>query len=325
MKADQLYQSRQTDWQNLSELIAKSRNGVSQLTPAQIEKLGVLYRSATSDLAIAQRDFPNDRITAYINQLVAQAHMIIYRQEPFSWRRIINFISTGLPNAYRKTLPYTITAAMFFILPALLAAVALSIQPGAADQFLPPEVSSLSETIANKELWTNIPIEERPYASSFIMTNNIQVSFLAFSAGILFGIFTIWIMVYNGLILGGLTGLTIHYGIGFDLWTFVIGHGVIEMSVIFITGGCGLMLGWAALRPGLLSRKNSIMIAARRAIRLVIGLIPFLILAGLIEGFISPNEQIWWQVKWAIGIGASIVMHVYLLFYGRKKTECISA
>jgi hypothetical protein len=126
-------------------------------------------------------------------------------------------------------------------------------------------------------------------------------------------------MILNGLIIGGITGLTAHYGIGFDLWTFVIGHGVIELSVIFIAGGSGLMLGWAVIQPGLLSRRDALTIAARRAVRLVIGCVPLLVVAGLIEGFVSPAEAIPWPVKWGVGLGSGLLLYGYLLLAGREK------
>lgn len=325
MKTDDFLKNRKSDWQRLAELVAICQRNVNELTPNQIEMLSNLYRSATSDLALAQRDFPDSKITAYLNNLVAQAHMVIYRQEAFSWRKILEFFTTVLPKAYRHALPFTISAALFLILPGLLAGFIISTHPDTSSVLLPPEVQALSGIIAEKTLWTDIPVEERPYASSFIMTNNIQVSLLAFGSGILGGVVTIWILIFNGLILGGLTGLTLYHGIAFELWSFVIAHGVIELSVIFISGGCGLMLGWSLLRPGLLSRKDSLIVAARDAIKLVIGLMPFLVLAGLIEGFISPNENIIWQAKWAIGIFSGFLMHGYLLFSGKSPQAELSS
>ena len=83
-------------------------------------------------------------------------------------------------------------------------------------------------------------------------------SFLAFASGLTAGLLTLWVLFFNGLMIGTLTGLTAFHGIGFELWTFVIGHGVIELSIIFISGGSGLMLGWAILRPGLMRRRDAL-------------------------------------------------------------------
>jgi len=183
---------------------------------------------------------------------------------------------------------------------------------------LPAQAHELIPMIERQELWTNIAIQERPYASAFIMRNNIQVAILAFGGGILAGILTLGLMIFNGLLLGGVTGLTIRHNVGFELWTFVIGHGVIELSVIFIAGGSGLMLGWALLQPGLLRRRDALTVAARKSVRLIVGCIPLLVIAGVIEGFISPAESIPWAVKWGTGLISGVILYSYLLLTGRK-------
>jgi uncharacterized membrane protein SpoIIM required for sporulation len=318
MQADQFYQSRQADWKALTQLLDRSQRGLEQLSPEDINALGRLYRAATSDLALAQRDFPNQRVTAYLNQLVARAHAVLYRSEPLAFGRLWRFATTGFPRVYRETLAFTLIAALLLIIPAIVAGVGTAWQPAAARWMLPAETQQLIPTIERKELWTHIPIEERPYASSFIMRNNIQVAFLAFGGGMLAGTFTVWAMVSNGLILGGLTGLTAHYGVGFELWTFVVGHGVIELSVIYIAGGSGLMLGWAILQPGLLRRRDALALAARKAVRLVIGCVPLLVIAGLIEGFISPATSLPWPIHWGVGLGSGVLLYSYLLLAGRE-------
>jgi uncharacterized membrane protein SpoIIM required for sporulation len=318
MQADPFYQSRQSDWQALTSLLDRAQNSGAQLSQDEINQLGRLYRAATSDLAVAQRDFPNQRVAAYLNQLVARAHAVIYRGEPLAIQRLIRFVTRGFPRTFRETLPFTLVAALLFIIPAVAAGISTAWQPASAQWLLPVEVQRLIPTIERRELWTDIAVSERPYASSFIMRNNIQVAFLAFGGGMLAGLYTVWIMVFNGLILGGLTGLTAHYGVGFELWTFVIGHGVVELSVIMIAGGSGLMLGWAMLHPGLLRRRDALAIAARKAVRLVIGCVPLLVFAGMIEGFISPAEGLPWPVKWAVGVGSGVLLYGYLLMAGRS-------
>jgi len=317
MRVNQFYESRQADWKALTRLLDRSQGGIRQFSSGDINTLGRLYRAATSDLAVAQRDFAGHRVTVYLNQLVARAHAVVYRGEPMAYNRLLRFARAGFPRAYRQALPFILIATLLFVLPALVAGLSTAWQPEAARWMLPADAQHLIPDIERQELWTDIPIQERPYASTFIMQNNIKVAFLAFGSGVLAGLFTIWIMVLNGLIIGGITGLTAHYGVGFELWTFVIGHGVIELSMIFVAGGSGLMLGWAVIHPGLLSRRDALTVAARRAVRLVIGCVPLLVVAGLIEGFISPAESIPWPVKWGVGLGSGLLLYGYLLLAGR--------
>lgn len=318
MHADKFHQTRKQDWQTLTDLLNR---GLGRLSPEDIQAMGRLYRATTSDLALAQRDFPNHRVTAYLNQLVARAHAVIYRSEPLALQRIWGFVTAGFPRVFRETLRFTLIAALIFTIPAVLSALSTYWAPETGVWLVPSGVQPLIRQIERGELWTDIPIEERPYVSSFIMQNNIQVSFLAFGSGMTAGIFTVWVMAFNGLLLGSITGLTSHYGIGFDLWTFVIGHGVIELSVIFMAGGAGLMLGWAILHPGLMRRRDALMLAAQKAVRLTMGAVPLLVIAGLIEGFISPAEALPWQFKWLFGLSTGVVLYAYLFLAGRKPDD----
>lgn len=321
MFTDEFYQSRKGDWILLTELLDRGERQINHLSAEEIQTLGRLYRAAASDLAIAQRDYPGQPVTTYLNQLVARTHSLLYRDQPMAINKFWRFMTSGFPRLYRQTFAYTLTAMLMLIIPALVAGLGTALKPDASRWMLPGEVQALKQQIEQGQLWTDIAVEERPYASSFIMQNNIQVAILAFGSGVTAGVITTWVMIQNGLILGGLTGLTAHYGMGFELWTFVIGHGVIELSVICISGGAGLMLGWSLIRPGLLRRRDAMILAARNAVRLLMGAIPLLIVAGLIEGFISPAVNIAAGFKWVVGLGSGVLLYSYLFLTGRKSTE----
>lgn len=320
MHVDEFYQSRKTDWETLSQLLEKSRKQIQGLTPDEVQTLGRLYRAVTSDLALAQRDFPRHRVTQYLNQLVARAHAVIYRGEPLALKRFFDFFRVDFPRTFRATLPFTLVAALLLFVPAIAAGVSTAIQPESALWLLPPEMQDAVHMIEQGELWTDIPVNERPYASSFIMTNNIRVSFLAFGGGITAGLLTLYTTIFNGVMLGALLGLTYHYGIP-DLANFVIAHGVIELSVICMAAGSGFMLGWAILRPGLLRRRDALTLAAGQAVKLLLGAVPMLVIAGTIEGFLSPAENVPPFVKWTVGITSGIVLYSYLFLAGREKRK----
>lgn len=321
MHPEEFYQSRKADWEQLNRVLVASERNIKGLSPQEVETLGHLYRAATSDLALAQRDFPRHQITRYLNRLVGRAHAVVYRGEALAFNRLIDFVVRGFPQLFRETMIFTFLAAMFLIIPALVAGFTIGTNPDHAHWLLSPSAQALIPTVENKELWIDISVNERPYTSSFLMTHNIQVAFFAFGSGLSGGLLTVWIMISNGLDLGGLLGLTSYYGIGFDLATFVIGHGVIELSVIFMAGGSGLMLGWSLIHPGLQRRRDALAQAAMKAVRLLLGAAPLLVVAGTIEGFISPSETIPWPVKWTVGITTGIILYSYLLLVGREKKE----
>ncbi len=318
MNSEEFYQSRKREWELLSSLVERADRDIRSLALADVERLASLYRAVSSDLALAKRDFPHRDVTKYLNRLVARAHAILYQGEPFALNRMIEFAARGFPRLFRETLVFTLAAFLMFAIPAIAAGVSIAASPRSAQWFLPAEAQEVIPMVENNELWIDIPVHERPFASSFIMQNNIRVSFLAFSSGLTGGLLTLWVLVQNGLIFGGLLGLTAHYGLAFDLMTFVIGHGVIELSVIFMSGGSGLMLGWAILQPGLMRRRDVLAQVAQKAVRLLGGAVPLLVVAGLIEGLISPSESIPWPVKWAVGIGSGILLYSYLFLAGRR-------
>ncbi len=318
MDSEQFLHSRKAEWQALSDLLDKAEKNGSQLSPAEINDLGRLYRATSSDLALAQRDYPRQRVTQYLNQIVARGHSVLYRHQPVGLKRVLAFILSGFPRVYRQNAWFTLAATLFFLIPAISAGLATGLRPDNARWALPAAVQPLIQQIENRQLWTNIPIEERPYSATFIMRNNIQVAFLAFGGGVLAGLPSLYVLAENGLILGGLLGLTFHYGIGPDLLTFVVGHGFLELTVIMIAGGAGLRLGWAVLRPGFLRRGDALRQAASQAVWLVLGCIPLLMIAGTIEGFISPAAGIPWEAKWAVGITTGLGLQAYAWLAGRK-------
>jgi len=111
------------------------------------------------------------------------------------------------------------------------------------------------------------------------------------------------------------------HGHAAPLAEFVIGHGVLELSEIVMAGAAGLMLGYAILHPGLLSRKDALIVAAQKSIRLLLGSAPLLVVAGIIEGMISPSDLVPAFVKYGIGISSGVLLYGYLFFVGREKIK----
>jgi uncharacterized membrane protein SpoIIM required for sporulation len=318
MKTEAFLKARSERWKQLERLIAIAQRNLANLSAQQLEEIANLYRDTASDFALAKREFPQHTVTIYLNQLVLQAYGVLYRQPPNQFKQIVLYFSHRFPQLFRKNIAYFWVSASLFIIPAILFGFVTFYYPASAYYLLPVEAQSLLPIVEDGKLWQDIPLEERPATGSFIASNNIQVSLMAFAGGVTFGIFTTYMLVMNGLLLGVLTGYTAFYGLGWGLWEFVIGHGVLELTMIFLAGQSGLMLGWALLRPGLYSRVAALQIAARQAFQLVLMVIPLLLLAGIIEGNISPNESIPVGVKWVVGWVVGGSFYVYALCAGRK-------
>jgi uncharacterized membrane protein SpoIIM required for sporulation len=318
MNADTFLQQRRPAWERMEHLLATLRRSPQALSAQELEEFGRLYRAATSDLALAQRDFPQAQVTQYLNQLVGGAHAALYRGEPLRWRQLRDLYARQFPRLYRKLLPYTAAAFVLFLLGAVAAFFAVWAVPDRIYVVEGPGIAPLVDQVEQGELWTEIEPAVRSAASSLILTNNIQVMFLTFAGGMTAGLYTAWILLSNGLHLGAIFGLLQVHGLAGGLGEFVVAHGFIELSVIFLAGGCGLYIGDGLLRPGLYSRPVVLRQRAREGGMAILACIPLLVLAGLIEGFVSPSG-LPWPLKASVGVGTGIALYWYWLRVGRDE------
>ncbi len=297
-------------------MLARSEgNGLRSFNADQIEAFACAYRQVASDLALAQRDFPDDQLTLWLNGLASRAHLRLYRAPAPSWRRFGRFFWTDFARRFRAARPYLLVSALLLFGPAAIAYAGALLEPTFRDALVP---ASLRQVMSSGRTWTDIQPALRPGMATLIFTNNIQVSFLAFAGGVLFGLGTAYVLVTNGLLLGGVLGAAQFYGVAPLVWSFISPHGYLELTCIVIAGAAGLMLGDALLRPGLLLRREALARASRRAVELAVGAAPVLVVAGLIEGFVSPSDLAI-EAKLVIGPLAGLGLYALLLTVGRKR------
>ena len=252
-----------------------------------MQELGLLYRQTASDLAIAREDTTSSQLTAYLNSLLGRAHNLIYMGNKPKVAGIVRFYSETYPRIFRELWPQTLLAFAIFAVTGVAAFILTMRDPTFAHRLLG---THMMETIEKREMWTHSIVTIKPLAASSIMTNNLSVAFATFAFGITAGIGTVWMMVLNGLLIGVIGAATLQAGMAGQLWTFVVPHGVLELPAIFIAGGAGFEIARGMLFPGLLPRRESLERAGGRAAQLLLGTIPMLIVAGVIEGFLSPSE-----------------------------------
>ena len=257
----------------------------------ELQELGLLYRQTASDLAAVREDVTSAQLAAYLNQLLGRAHNLIYMGHKAKMSGLVRFYRETYPQVFRETLPETTLAFAIFILAAIAACAVTLRDPAFAHRVLG---AKMMETIQRREMWTHSIVTIKPLAASAIMTNNLVVAFAAFAYGVTAGIGTVWMMLLNGIMIGVVGAATWHAGMSEQLWSFVAPHGVLELPSIFIAGGAGLEIARGMLFPGLLPRRESIAKAGGRASKLLLGTIPMLFVAGIIEGFLSPSDMPAW-------------------------------
>jgi uncharacterized membrane protein SpoIIM required for sporulation len=315
---DKFINQRKNAWQRLEELLLLlDRSTLRRLRREEVKELGRIYRRTASDLAIARAESRDPRLVNYLNSLVIRAHGRIYRADAQGARTIRNFFARELPRTFRRTWRYTAVSFAVFMLAGVLSFTATRIDPEFSELVgVTPTFRELN--IETKTRWWEGLNESNQEGASFIMTNNIQVTIYTFAFGALFGIGTIYFLAFNGAHLAAVLALTYQADFGNDLLIFVASHGVIELSCIFIAGGAGLLIGSALLMPGDLSRADALKTNGMEAVRLMLGVALLLVLAGLLEGFVSP-AIIDPRIKFGIAALTGLALYSYLFFAGHGE------
>lgn len=289
-------------------------SSLRRLGREEVRELGRIYRRTASDLAIARAESRDPRLVNYLNSLVIRAHGRIYRADAQGGKRIRRYFTHELPQTFRRTWRYTLLSFSVFFLSGFLSFTATRYDPEFSELVgVNPGFREL--VIETKTHWWESLNGSNQEGTSAIMTNNIQVTIYTFAFGATLGIGTLFYLALNGANIASVLALTYKAGFGNDLLTFMVGHGVIELSCIFISGGAGLLIGSAMIMPGDLTRADALRVRGMEAVRLMIGVALLLVVAATIEGFVSP-AQIDPRIKYSIAAITGLALYGYLLFAG---------
>jgi len=272
----------QQPWQELKASIDTARRrGIHSLTPEQLEQMGAHYRMVVPQLSFVRAQGMSDQLISYLNGLAAGAHGILYTRRGLKAHSVGQFFSRQFPELFRQNLRFVAVAALVFVLGWATAVAVTQSDPTSGSDMLPEKVRPLSD----RQMEAPDPV----FLSSYIMANNIRVGILAFAGGVTAAFLTVFVLFFNGFYIGLIAHFVSTGGPSLQFWALVLPHGIIELTAIFICGGAGLMLGSALLAPGNLRRGDALKLAGVPAIRMVAGCIPMFVIAGIIEGFLTPS------------------------------------
>lgn len=300
-------------WERLAGLTQRAGGNPGRLTAEELDELVALYERVNTHLSLARTQLRNPALVGALTALTARAGALVYGSKARTWRAIGRFVTETFPAAVWHARVFVVVAAALFVVPAAGLAAWIGNSNAALELVAPAAV---------REAYVETDFE-RYYSSrasgqfaSEVTTNNIRVGVLAFAAGILLCVPTAYLLVLNGMNLGGALGMFIAAAQQPRFWGLIIPHGLLELTAVFIAGAAGLRLGWTLIDPGDRSRGEALTEEGRRAIAIVLGLVVVFLVAGLIEGFVTGSPLPTWA-RVAVGVLVEVVFVTYVVLRGR--------
>lgn len=284
MKEEQFIKTNSNTWKELENLSKNvNKKGVKSLKSKEVKKFLYVFRQSSHHLAYARTHYPKSSLVNYLNSLIGKNHNHIYTVQKTTFQEFLAYITYGFPDLLKKYKGFVFSSFGIFFFGFVLSLLLVLYDSELAIIFLP---SDMIDNITGGQIgggeW------DYPFMSSYIMTNNISVCLRAFVYGITFGIGTIYVLFFNGTLLGSLTALVYLYSNPTIYWSLILPHGIIELTAIYISGAAGLIIAKNLILPGEYSRKHSLINGAKKSVPLLLGVIIMLIIAGIIEGFYTP-------------------------------------
>jgi uncharacterized membrane protein SpoIIM required for sporulation len=318
---DDFVRRRRQEWDELDHLLA-SRRSLHRLPGASISRAAALYRALSTDLVRARTAGYSGETIAYLDALAARAHNALYGAPPYRLRALVDLVVRDFPRTLRRRASFFGFAALLFLLPAIVGFFGARASGAFAAEVLPESMIETMEEMYSK------PAErsggENVGMAGFYVRNNVGVAFRCFATGALFGLGSVFFLVYNGLLIGTVAGMLARTGHLMNLVNFTCGHSSFELTAIVISGAAGLRMGYALVATGGRTRWGSLRRCADELVQLVAGAAVMLLLAALVEGFWSPSSAPP-PVKWGAAIVFAVAVTAYLTLAGRDPKGSESA
>jgi uncharacterized RDD family membrane protein YckC/uncharacterized membrane protein SpoIIM required for sporulation len=314
-------------WEEFHRLAERAaRAGLDSFTSRELPDFAARYREVAADLARARTYAADPGTLAHLERLVAAGHNALYREERNTWKRIWEVLAWECPAAVIEARGYVLIAFLTFAAPASAGFALLRERPELAAELLPDvmlrRAAAGTERKAAGRTYFDVSTQDRPLVASGIITNNVRVAIICFAGGIFLGVGALVLLGMNGLIIGASAGHFANLGLLEYLLEFIVGHGLLELFAIWVAGAAGFLLGRSIVAPGDLSRTDALVVNGRVAIRMVGATAVLLVVAGMIEGFVSAGTG---GLGFRIAVsGASLLFLAVYLFNGRVGREAVA-
>jgi uncharacterized membrane protein SpoIIM required for sporulation len=326
MKQDTFSKQHDEDWQalhagltSLYESSARARK-----TRDDVSSLPRLYRNACHHLSLSRSRAYSPQLIERLSRLVLKGHQALYSNRPNIWQSFVKFIVQDYPRLFRQQWGFMLAASLLFFGSFLLMLVIVQLFPQMVYTVIDPwqvrGIEAMYTPEAHARLGPSRGSESDFLMFGFYIKNNTGIGFQTFAGGLVFGLGTLFYLLYNGLMIGATAGHLTGLGYIDTFWGFVSGHSAPELTAIMLSGAAGLMLGWALLSPGNKSRLRALQDAGQQAVKIVYGAAMLFFLAAFIEAFWSSMTWIEPTIKYIVGISLWVMLWGYLLLAGKAST-----
>jgi uncharacterized membrane protein SpoIIM required for sporulation len=316
-------EERTPSWTRLEQLLRQlDQRGLGSLDMSGARELSRLYRAVSSDLIRARSEQANAGVVDYLNDIVGRSYAVIHARASGGERNVLQFFLLGFPRRFRREWRAIGLAATILLAGGLTGALFVHLDPHSLGALIPEshQAHTPGERVGTEESTGGSDSADQAVAfSGWLFTHNIEVSFVAFALGITFGLGTTALLFYNGVPLGALAMQYHQADLGLFFWAWILPHGIPELTETAIAGGAGLIVARGLWLPGRRRRRDALAAEATNAAALVLGGMPILVLAGLIEGTISQIHEptLPYAVKLVFAALVGTALYYYLLRAGR--------
>lgn len=296
-------------WQLFEDALAKKK----ELDP---DRLSDLYIEITDDLSYAKTFYPNSNTVAYLNSIASSAHRKIYKTKKEPKNRLISFYKTEFPLMFRKYHRQLLIAFLVFAFFTVAGMFSASNESDFMRYILGDAYVNMTlENIEKGDPMAVYKQKGQGFMAVGITINNIRVAMTAFVYGILLSVGTLFVMMQNGIMLGSFLYFFYDKGLLWESSRTIWIHGTIEISVIIVAGCAGLVLGNGLLFPKTYTRLESLKRSAKDGLKIMLSTVPFFIIAGFLEGFVTRRTGMPdWMAIFIIATSLFVILFYYVYY-----------